>query len=47
MTVLASAEHDPLDLLDVDAGLDVAQVQVRDQVAKLVRGRRLGPRADA
>jgi glutaryl-CoA dehydrogenase len=39
MSVLAVAEHDPLDLLDVDAGLDDTQVQVRDTVAKLVRGR--------
>lgn len=39
MSVLASADHDPLDLLDVDAGLDDTQVQVRDQVAKLVRER--------
>ena len=39
MSVLATADHDPLDLLDVDAGLDDTQVQVRDTVAKLVRGR--------
>jgi glutaryl-CoA dehydrogenase len=34
-----TADHDPLDLIDVDAGLDDVQVQVRDMVAKLVRGR--------
>ncbi len=39
MSVLATADHDPLDLLDVDAGLDDTQVQVRYTVAKLVRGR--------
>ena len=39
MSVLATAEHDPLDLLDLDAGLDDTQIQVRDTVAKLVRGR--------
>ena len=39
MSVLGTADHDPLDLLDVDAGLDDTQVQVRDTVAKLVRGR--------
>ena len=39
MSVLATADHDPLDLLDVDAGLDDVQVQVRDAVAKLVRSR--------
>jgi glutaryl-CoA dehydrogenase len=35
----AAAPGDPLDLLDVDAGLDPAQVQVRDTVARLVRER--------
>ena len=39
MSVLATGSHDSLDLLDVDAGLDDTQVQVRDTVAKLVRGR--------
>jgi glutaryl-CoA dehydrogenase len=39
MGVLASADHDPLDLLAVDAGLDAAQRQVRDTVAQLVRER--------
>jgi glutaryl-CoA dehydrogenase len=39
MTVAASFDHDPLDLLDVDAGLDAAQLQVRDTVARLVRDR--------
>jgi len=39
MTVQAAAEHDPLDLLDIDAGLDETQTQVRDTVAKLVRER--------
>jgi len=39
MTVLSTAELDPLDLLDVDAGLDDTHIQVRDTVAKLVRGR--------
>ena len=39
MSLLAIADHNPLDLLDVDAGLDDTQAQVRDTVAKLVRGR--------
>ncbi len=39
MSVLATADHDPLDLLDVDAALDATQVQVWDGVAELVRGR--------
>ena len=39
MAVSASIDHDPLDLLDVDAGLDDAQRQVRDTVARIVRDR--------
>ena len=39
MSVRATAADDPLDLLDVDAGLDATQVQVRDQVARVVRER--------
>ena len=39
MSVPAHAEHDPLDLLDVDADLDATQRQVRDTVAVLVRDR--------
>jgi glutaryl-CoA dehydrogenase len=39
MSVSTTADHDPLDLLDVDAGLDDVQTQVRDTVARLVRGR--------
>jgi glutaryl-CoA dehydrogenase len=39
MSVLAHLDHDPLDLLDVDAGLDAGQIQVRDTVARLVRER--------
>jgi len=39
MSVRATADHDPLDLLEVDAGLDETQLQVRETVAKLVRGR--------
>lgn len=35
----AHAGHDPLDLLDVDADLDITQGQVRDTVATLVRER--------
>lgn len=39
MSVPAHAEHDPLDLLNVDADLDATQRQVRDTVAALVRDR--------
>jgi len=39
MSVRADIDHDPLDLLDVDAGLDDAQRQVRDTVARIVRDR--------
>lgn len=39
MSVLAGGEHDPLDLLHVDAGLDATQREVRDTVAHLVRDR--------
>jgi glutaryl-CoA dehydrogenase len=37
MSVLPTADHDPLDLLEVDGALDDTQRQVRDSVAKLVR----------
>jgi glutaryl-CoA dehydrogenase len=39
MSVPGTAEHDPLDLLDVDAGLDDTHRQVRDTVARVVRDR--------
>lgn len=39
MSVAANAEHDPLDLLEVDAGLDGTQREVRDTVARFVRER--------